>query len=232
MNDTIIKQWDSAADSYAQSQEQSEFALINKQIVCERFTNLKDKTVLDLGCGYGWYTQYLSSIGGKVTGCDGSSKMINLARSNYPECTFEIVDMQHPLPYPNNCFDIVFCNQVLMDISNLDSVISEISRVIKNDGIFYFSIVHPAFYDCHWEMDENGFRKNKIMTKYLSHYSFENEFWGTTTHYHRTISDYINSVIEHGLTLKKLYEPISYDGITKSKEFPLFLFAEFIKWQV
>lgn len=116
-----------------------------------------------------------------------------------------------------------------MDIDSFEKVYQEVYRVLKLNGIFYFSIVHPAFYDCYWEQDERGFRKSKIMSKYLSEYSFINDFWGETTHYHRTISTYINSALSKGFVLKYLEEPISYDGVTKSKEFPLFLFAEFVK---
>ncbi len=229
MENNIIRQWDNAAENYTLSQEQSEFVETNKKLVCNRFKNLHNQTILDLGCGYGWYTNYFFSIGGTVIGCDGSTKMIDIANSKYPKCRFETVDIEKDLPYKNCSFDIVFSNQVLMDISNFSGVISESNRILKKDGVFYFSIVHPAFYDCEWEKDENGFSKNKVMTKYLSQYKFENKFWGITTHYHRTISDYLNTAIEKGFVLRKMYEPLSYDGITKSKEFPLFLFLEFTK---
>lgn len=40
---------------------------------------------------------------------------------------------------------------------------------------------------------------------------------------------YLNAAAEHGLTLKEVCEPISYDGVTKNNDLPLFFFAEFIK---
>ncbi len=229
MKNETIKKWNKAADAYAAMQEESEFALINKKIVTERFQNLHNKNVLDLGCGYGWYTDFFCSIDAKVIGCDGSEKMIKLARKKYPECNFECIDIEKTLPYDSNSFDLVFCNQVIMDISNFQALFKEVFRITKAEGMFYFSIVHPAFYDCDWGKDENGFRNAKIMTRYLSEYSFDNDFWGKTTHYHRTISKYINTAIDEGFQLIHLEEPVSYDGITKSKEFPLFLFAEFKK---
>jgi SAM-dependent methyltransferase len=229
MEDIIIEQWNKAANSYFKQQEQSEFVDINKKIIAQRFNKLNRERVLDLGCGYGFYTHYLSSIGGNVIGCDGSEQMIQIAKTKYPDNNFDVVDIIKPLPYEKSTFDIVFCNQVLMDIDCLEDVYREVYKVLKPNGVFYFSIVHPAFYDGDWEQDETGFRKNKIMSRYISEYNFINEFWGETTHFHRTISAYINSAIINGFVLKHLDEPISYDGITKSKEFPLFLFAEFIK---
>ena len=51
-----IKQWNDAAASYAAEQERSAFAEANREIVKKRFPKLNGEAVLDLGCGYGWYT--------------------------------------------------------------------------------------------------------------------------------------------------------------------------------
>ncbi len=224
-----LEQWNNVAEMYFNNQEISDFAKKNREIVKSRFYNLKDKTILDLGCGYGWYTNYFSKVGGKVIGCDGSENMLSIAKNKYPDFIFEKVDIEKELPYEDNYFDIVFCNQVLMDIKNIENLISEIYRITKQNGIFYMSVVHPAFYDCIWKKDENGFMKNKVMERYLSEYSFENNFWGKTTHFHRTISLYFNTIINCGFTLIRIEEPKAYDNISKSDEFPLFLFAEFSK---
>lgn len=213
---SVINQWNNAAENYTISQEQSEYADINKAVVCERFSQLSGEKVLDLGCGYGWYTEYFSSIGGKALGCDGSPKMIDIAKSKYPDCDFQIADIESTLPYEDSSFDMVFCNQVLMDVEDYGKAMSEAYRVLKKGGVFFFGIVHPAFYDCEWAENENGFKKAKVIERYLSQYSFNNEFWGTTTHYHRTISDYLNTALETGFYLKKLTEPVSYDGVNKS----------------
>lgn len=228
MNDTI-PQWNRAAALYANDQETSEFAEVNKAVVKERFSSLDGLSVLDLGCGYGWYADYFTSIGADITACDGSEAMLSLAKAKYPSIRFDQADLLKPLPYRDRQFDLVFSNQVLMDIDPLDGLFREINRILKHDGIFYFSIVHPAFYDCLWGKDETGFRRTKIMEKYLTPYFFENRYWGETRHYHRTISWYLNAVTDAGFRLLHMDEPKSYDGIHKSDEFPLFLFAEFEK---
>ena len=232
MNNEIIKQWDDAARLYFSSQEESDFVKVNKDVVRNRFNTLTNEKVLDLGCGYGCYSDYFRTIGGSVVGCDGSKEMLSIARDLYPLCTFEYADIEKPLVYSDNEYDIVFCNQVLMDIENLDNIIKETYRITKYNGTFFMSfmsIVHPAFYDCEWDKDQTGFKKRKIMERYLSEYSFNNEYWGKTKHFHRPVSRYINTIISSGFTLVGLNEPKSYDGKTKSDEFPLFLFAEFRK---
>lgn len=175
---TIINQWNNAAIKYTEDQEQSEYVESNKRVVKERFQHFEGEKLLDIGCGYGFYTEYFRSIGANAVGIDGSEKMIELAKKRYPESVFSVMDIAKPLPFKEESFDIVFCNQVLMDIENIEIIFSECRRILKQGGIFYYSIVHPAFYDGHWLKDENGYKYGKLMKAYIEPYSFINEFWG------------------------------------------------------
>lgn len=222
----VIQHWDNAAAIFAEDQEKSEFAESNKSVIEARFKRLNGERVLDLGCGYGWYTDFFARIGAATVGVDGSEKMIAIARERYPNLEFTITDIEKPLSFDNGSFDIVFSNQVLMDIENADFVISECERVLKSGGIFYFGIVHPCFYDCKWLKNENGYCYAKAMNRYITDYSLTNEFWGGTKHFHRPLSFYLNAAAKHGFTLKEVFEPVSYDGATKNNDLPLFFFAE------
>ena len=116
MSKASIEQWNQAAGAYAKEQEQSAFSDMNKAIVKARFPKLSGEKVLDLGCGYGYYTDYFRSIGGDVIGVDGSPAMIEIAKEKYPDSAFAVADITGKLPFEDGAFDIVFCNQVLMDI--------------------------------------------------------------------------------------------------------------------
>lgn len=111
--DAIIQQWDCAAKAYRQSQKDSDYVRCNKALVQARFPQFSGESVLDLGCGYGCYTDYFGTAGADVIGIDGSEKMIELARSEYP----------NP-------------NQVLMDIEDIAIIFSECRRILKpeDDG--------------------------------------------------------------------------------------------------
>lgn len=222
-----LSKWEAASKAYMEKQEKSEFADINKNVVKSRFLKLDGAKVLDIGCGYGYYTNYFNSIDASVIGVDGSISMISLANKNYPNCTFFVSDITKPLELPSEEFDIVFCNQVLMDIENIEPIISEVKRVLKDEGIFYFSIVHPAFYDTEWLKDENNYCYAKCIERYLSNYHFNNDFWGETLHFHRPLSYYFNMLAQYGFVLKHIDEPKSYDGVNKNSDLPLFLFAEY-----
>ena len=51
-----IEQWNAAAALYAEDQEKSAYADANRAVVRARFGRLDGEKVLDLGCGYGGYT--------------------------------------------------------------------------------------------------------------------------------------------------------------------------------
>lgn len=116
-----------------------------------------------------------------------------------------------------------------MDIENIEFIFSECSRLLKGGGIFYYTIVHSAFYDGTWLKDKDGFAYAKFLDKYLSSYELTNEFWGTTAHFHRALSYYLNLASKNKFCLMNTEEPVIYDGITKNKEIPLFFVAEYRK---
>lgn len=225
----IISQWNAAAFRYTEDQEKSALVAGNKSVVQARFQHFRGEKVLDLGCGYGFYTDYFSRIGADALGVDGSEKMIGIARSRYPTGKFSVMDITAPFAFENGQFDLVFSNQVFMDIADIDFVFSECSRVLKTGGILYYAIVHPAFYDGDWLEDRNGRRYAKVMDRYLKPYQCTNEFWGKTEHFHRPLSYYLNVAAKHGFVLKQTWEPVSYDGVHKNSDLPLFFFAESVK---
>lgn len=228
----IIAQWNDAAKKYTEDQEQSEYVASNKAVVQKRFYNLKNKKVLDLGCGYGFYTNYFKSIGANVIGVDASKAMLALANQRYPNCDFRMVDMTKTLNFSDESFDMIFCNQVLMDIDDIELVFRECKRLLKPGGIFYYSIVHPAFYDGCWLKNKDGYAYAKFLEKYISVYELTNEFWGKTAHFHRPLSYYLNVASDVGLVLVHVEEPITYDGKSKNKDLPLFFFAEYKKMDI
>jgi ubiquinone/menaquinone biosynthesis C-methylase UbiE len=226
--DNIINEWNLAAESYSEFDNVSQYSNFCKKFISNYFSNIQNMKILDAGCGNGEYTHILTKNGGNITGCDGSVEMLKIAKSKYPFYQFDIVNLLDCIPYGNNEFDIVFCNLVLMDIDPIDKTISEFYRIIKNNGLFFFSIIHPAFYLADWEKDEKGLIKSKKVEKYITPCTKKQKFWGVTTHYHRPISFYFNKISEIGFILNNMFEPVTYEE-RKIPDIPLYLFAEFKK---
>ena len=93
MNDTI-SQWNNAAEKYTEGQENSEYVESNKKVVMDRFKRFNGEKILDIGCGYGFYTDYFGGIGANAVGIDGSEKMIEIAKERYPMQTLPLWILQ------------------------------------------------------------------------------------------------------------------------------------------
>ena len=133
----------------------------------------KDKgKMIDLGCGPGQTTNYLSGHGVKdITGTDLSIEMIKVAESLYPQNHFETADMLK-LPYPDNSFGsaIAFYSIVHFDYTQIKTAFSEIKRVLMPGGQLLFSFhigdntVHlDEFLDHPVNIDFYFFDPNKIV---------------------------------------------------------------------
>jgi ubiquinone/menaquinone biosynthesis C-methylase UbiE len=226
--DKVIQDWDNAAKCYSEFESTSEYSNFCREFIINYFTSVQNKIILDAGCGNGEHTHILSQKGANVVGCDGSVEMLKLAKSKYPSYRFDHVNLLNHLPYKDNEFDIVQCNLVLMDIDPIDNAISEFYRITKNNGTFFFSIVHPAFYNAVWERDEHGVALSKKVSSYITPLDVQQNFWGNTMHFHRPISYYFNKISDVGFSLKNMFEPKVYEE-SKIPDIPLYLFAEFMK---
>lgn len=104
--------------------------------------------VLDVGCGGGFSCEFMAARGAKVFGIDQSQSCIAIAKAHAAASGFEI-DYQHgfaeSLLYPDNYFDVVLCVDVLEHVADLKQTISEIYRVLKPGGLFYFDTINRTF---------------------------------------------------------------------------------------
>ncbi len=95
------------------------------------------KRVLDVGCGAGNLLNYLAKRDKKTvfSGVDIGRDIIKRANKN-KYCNrenFVLMDAEN-LPFQDDFFDEVYCYEVLEHVEDLDKVLSEIKRVLKQAG--------------------------------------------------------------------------------------------------
>lgn len=111
------------------------------------FPPLQGKTLLDLGCGYGWHCKFAAEQGAiQVLGIDLSRKMIEEAktRNAKEQIEYRICGIEE-YEYPENAWDCVISNLSMHYIENIEVIFQKVHRTLKQDGIFLLNIEHPVF---------------------------------------------------------------------------------------
>lgn len=111
------------------------------------FPSLEGKSVLDLGCGYGWHCKFAEEQGAtKILGIDLSKKMIEEAqkRNSGNQIEYRISGLEE-YDYPENEWDCVISNLALHYIEDIVEIFQKVYRTLKPGGIFLFNIEHPVF---------------------------------------------------------------------------------------
>lgn len=95
-------------------------------------------SLLELGAGTGAQAKQLSKLGYNVTALD-------VANSHYRNVRcFDIQEYDGiSIPLPNCSHDVVFSSHVLEHVVNLDAVLDETHRVLKDDGVCVHLIPTP-----------------------------------------------------------------------------------------
>lgn len=106
---------------------------------------LRCRNVLELGCGTGKNTAFLTQISNQILALDFSPGMLSRAKSKIESgrVSFVVADLTRPWPCKAGSFELIVCNLVLEHIENLDAIFAEVSRVLKSGGRFFLSELHP-----------------------------------------------------------------------------------------
>src|SRR5579884_2257842 len=108
---------------------------------------LRDKRVLDLGCGFGWHCRYALEEGARrIVGVDISEKMLEEARQSTAGKGIEYVHSAiEDVDFDRCAFDVVISSLALHYVQNFDRVCRNVSRWLGSRGAFVFSVEHPIF---------------------------------------------------------------------------------------
>jgi len=105
----------------ASKREQDRFAATNAQLaaISDRYDS-----ILELGCGEGHQSEYLSQLTERFYGIDLSSKAIERARSRCPSLTFAAAMVEQSAElFPDVHFDLICACEVLYYASDITDVL-------------------------------------------------------------------------------------------------------------
>lgn len=108
--------------------------------------------ILDIACGNGVVSRRLASLGARVVATDFSAAFLERARAyttDHPEriayALVDATDERQLLALGQGRFDAAVCNMGLMDMAAIDPLLRTLTTLIKPEGCFVFSVLHPAF---------------------------------------------------------------------------------------
>ncbi|BAW95970.1 methyltransferase, UbiE/COQ5 family [[Synechococcus] sp. NIES-970] len=114
-----------------------------RNLALQGLTGNKQIKILDLCCGAGQTTQFLTRYSDQVTGLDISPLAIERAKKNVPQATY-VVGAAEKMPLPDNQFDLVHTSAALHEMTptQLTQIFQEVYRILKPGGIFTFIDLH------------------------------------------------------------------------------------------
>lgn len=119
-----------------------------KIIACLEFVNgevLKNKRILEIGCGSGLISHEISKHGNQIISIDVEDMSVKECIKKFEPLLLNYINFQSAdgskLPFKSNVFDIVVCNQVIEHFhkQRQQQLIDESYRVLKQKGMFYIA---------------------------------------------------------------------------------------------
>ena len=105
---------------------------------------IKNRSILEIGCGSGRDASFMLSNDFDVYAVDGSEKMINEAMKYHPELNnkLEVQILPDGLIFEDSFFDGVYSIATLMhlDQKEIEKTIKKVSYILKPNGVFLFSV--------------------------------------------------------------------------------------------
>jgi SAM-dependent methyltransferase len=173
--------------------------------------DVRDRDVLELGCGAAQAGRWMVSQGARLTAVDVSLGQLLMARELDRRTGTSVTTVQgdaQALPFRDGSFDVVASAfGAVPFVSDATGTMREVARVLRPGGRFVFSTTHPV----RWVfLDDPGPEGLVARTPYFDRTPYvEEDEHGTATYveHHRTLGDRVRDLVAAGLELVDLVEP-------------------------
>lgn len=101
------------------------------ELLCRHLDTHPGKSLLDVGCGTGWFTRRLAAAGFDVTGLDVDADALDFARERSDHGIAYVEGDACRLPFPDQSFDQVISITALCFVDDWPRAMAEIVRVTR-----------------------------------------------------------------------------------------------------
>ena len=217
--------------------------LLEQPAMVKLLPNLENKSVLDLGCGYGHNCLDFVNRGAKsVYGVDISEKMLDIARKEASNEKIQYLNMSMTdICSLNKKFDMIYSSLAFHYIEDFEAFAKIIYSCLNEGGILLFSQEHPIVTATKGKGHFN-YENGKRVSYTLSNYNEMGKrhikwFIDDVIKYHRTFGFIITSLAKAGFIIDTVCEPLpenwaieKYPEIVKEYIKPNFLIIKAKKY--
>jgi len=215
-----------------------------------RLVNLQSgESLLELGCGQGFFLEHFFKISKKITGVDIGAELIKIAQEKNKQIEYIVGSAEDVQLLGDKKFDAIIIVLAIQNMKHLNLVAENISKHLNQNGRVYIVLNHPAFripQHSTWMFTEDKKTQMRVIDMYMSEKeisidmnpgSTENK--KVTPSFHRPLQVYSKAFAKHNFAITKIEEWMSHkisqpgpqaEAENKArKEFPMFMCLELKK---
>jgi 2-polyprenyl-6-hydroxyphenyl methylase / 3-demethylubiquinone-9 3-methyltransferase len=114
-----------------------------RKALVESYGSVKDKMILDVGCGGGILSESLAYLGAQVTGIDADAASIETATQHAKDLNLNLSYLTTPIEtYQAAPVDLITCFEMLEHVTQPQIVIDHAARLLKPDGLLFLSTIN------------------------------------------------------------------------------------------
>jgi ubiquinone/menaquinone biosynthesis C-methylase UbiE len=205
----------------------------------------KGQTVIEIGCGEGFFSRAFVKAGASVTASDISPELIQVAKEKGGGPEYRVSPAEDLSWVPPRSQDVAVAVLTLQNMEKIEPVFNEAARTLKEKGKLICVLNHPAFRipkATSWGFDDAEGIQYRRADAYLSARKEKMDMHpgqkgkSVTYSFHRSLQDYMKAFRAAGFAITRLEEWISHKTSeagprakaenTARKEFPLFMMIE------
>ncbi len=162
--------------------------------------SLQGLSILDVGCGTGWFAEYFIRQGAMVTAFDLNETFVAMTQARVGDAARVVqADLSQPLTFAEDAsFDVVAAPLVLHYLKDWEPALQELNRVLKPGGRLVFSTHYPLITQRLFEL--NNYFEPALITD-------EWEGVGQVQFYHCSLTHISQSLFNSGFLIEKIVEP-------------------------
>ncbi|MCF6319855.1 MAG: bifunctional 2-polyprenyl-6-hydroxyphenol methylase/3-demethylubiquinol 3-O-methyltransferase UbiG [Proteobacteria bacterium] len=114
----------------------------------KQFANLPEKSVLDVGCGGGVFSESMAAGGAKVTAIDLAQESLEVAKLHLFESNLNIdyknISVEDFANDNEGCFDVIVCMEMLEHVPDPQSIVDACAKILKPGGWLFLSTINRS----------------------------------------------------------------------------------------